>query len=116
MQFIYEAKDFVERITGLPQPALHLIVGLFLFGCFYLWTKRIWFSWIVVFAIEVINELNDSIPIWLHNRHHKPVYEGWVDNISDVIWTMTVPTVIAVLVSLWQYRQRSKFAGRVRPY
>ena len=116
MQFIYQAKDFVESITGLSQPVLHLIVGLFLFGCFYLWTKLIWLSWGLVFVIEFVNELNDSIPIWLDNRHHMPVYEGWADNISDFISTMTVPTVIAILVSVWRYRQRARFAGRVRPY
>jgi hypothetical protein len=70
----------------------------------------------MVFAIEFANELNDSIAIWLDNIHHQPVYDGWDDNISDFIWTMMVPTIIAVLVSLWRYRQRSKFAGRVRPY
>jgi hypothetical protein len=115
MLIIYQAKDFVERVTGLPQPALHLIVGLFLFACFYLWTKRVWLSWSVVFAIEFLNEVNDSLPIYLDNRHHMPVYEGWADNISDFIWTMTVPTVIAIFISLWRYRQRAMFAGRVRP-
>jgi hypothetical protein len=115
MTIIYQAKDFVERITGLSQPVLHLIVGLFLFGSFYLATKRIWLSLAAVFAIEFVNEINDSLPIYLDNRHHMPLYEGWADNIDDFLWTMTVPTVIAIFVSLWRYRQRAMFAGRVRP-
>jgi len=115
MLIIYQAKDFVERITGLPQPVLHLIVGLFLFGCFYLATKRIWLSLAVVFVIELVNEINDSLPIYLDNRHHMPVYEGWADNIDDFVWTMAAPTAIAVVVAILRYRRRAQFAGRIRP-
>ncbi|MDF2117230.1 hypothetical protein PY365_16730 [Roseiarcaceae bacterium H3SJ34-1] len=115
MLIIYQAKDFVERITGLPQPVLHLMVGLFLFGSFYLATKRIWLSLVVVFAIELVNEINDSLPIYLDNIHHMPRYEGWADNIDDFLWTMAAPTAIALVVSLWRYRQRAMFAGRIRP-
>lgn len=114
MPIIYQAKDFVERTTGLSQPLLHLIVGLFLFGCFYLVTRRIWLSLAVVFLIELVNEINDSLPIYLDNKHHMPVYKGWTDNIDDFLWTMTVPTAIALFVCVRRYRRRAMFAGRIR--
>jgi hypothetical protein len=104
--WIAAVKHFIGDVTGIPHPLLHLTIGLFIFWVVCYATKNIWLSVGTLLALELINEANDILPMYLANRHHQPYYTGWAENIDDLIWTMAAPVFIALAVTAARSRKR----------
>jgi hypothetical protein len=89
--WILDAKGWVEQITGIPQPALHLIVGSFVFLAVLAILRRPGTALLVVAMLEAVNEINDL-------RQYLPLIPASAvkETVYDVFWTMLVPCAIAL--------------------
>lgn len=103
----YELKQIVVAWSGFSKNMLHLVGGAGIFLCLALIFRkksRLWLAWLVLLCLELFNEALD--------------YEGarrtgneWVlsEQLSDIIWTMAIPTLIAAVLTA-RRRQRPALA------
>ena len=104
--WLLSAKAFIETVSALPQPALHLFIGSFIFWIVFIATLSLF----VLFRIEIINEANDILILYIDDLH----YSDWRDSMEDFAWTMATPLMIAFFIAIRKNSRKKKFVGRVR--
>lgn len=104
MNSLTALKTFVVNVTGLTRPELHLVVGTILFIAAFALLRRPLLALAGVFLIELANEANDYRQLGHIGPH--PVFwlEFWGDSIRDVLWTGSVPVLLAL--AIWLVRRR----------
>jgi hypothetical protein len=89
-------KDVIRHATGLPDPVLHVLIGLLVFGLTALVLRKSLASWWpigVVIALQAINELADAIG--------DIVRYGDIDvrgTLFDTVLTLLIPGLIFLLM------------------
>lgn len=108
LQAIYaDIKIFIEAYSGLERDALHIhfaLLAYILAMIVFRQSRRSRLPWLVVLAIEVLNELFDM-------RHQQlsgsPL--GWDESLKDLWNTMLWPTVLLLVgryTTLFEHRSR----------
>jgi len=103
-------KSALEGLTGHHDSVLHLIAGAILqvvFAALLRVSPGSLRPWLLVFALEAINELNDMF-------QSSAGQEGTLsDMLSDAAMTMIVPTLAVVASRLVRGHKRGRFADRL---
>lgn len=95
----YQVKLFASHSTALSMDALHLLVGALLFlGIVALsgGTVARWRPWLVILALELINEVND---LWIEQWPDPASQYG--ESAKDIWLTMLIPTAL-LLLARWR--------------
>lgn len=89
-------KDII-RLVGLPDPALHALIGLTIYllsAALFRLPLRSWWPWVIALTAQLINEAADIA---------RDVMDGdiirWRGSLMDTAVTLALPTLI-VLVSI----------------
>lgn len=104
---IQEIKAFIVAYSGLEKDALHVHGALLLYILAMValrQTRRSRFPWLVVLAVELLNELAD-----LHWQHRNDIGLRWDEALKDLWNTMLWPTVLLFIgryTDLFQHRSR----------
>ena len=95
-------KDII-RLSGLPDPVLHLLLGLAIYLISAAVLKRplwSWTPWLIAFAFQAINEMADV---------GRDLMEGdiirWRGGLIDTVVTMALPTLILLISKVRRRRQ-----------
>lgn len=104
----HEFKEPVVTALGMSHDAAHVVLGGMAFGLVFLllrtWPMAAVVAWLVVLAIEVLNEIGDAVD-WIG-------WTGtvnWLETVKDLLLTMLVPTVALLIGRL--LRRESPPAG-----
>ena len=98
----------IFRMTGLPDLALHVLLGIAIYLLAAVVLRRTWSSWlpwIVTFVFQIINEAADAAKDVLMDGAIR-----WRGSLLDTAATMALPTVILLLSRV----SASKTAGERR--
>lgn len=98
MIFIYQAKLFLKHATGFSMDELHVLIGVglqLIFARILVSRISAWRPWLLVFAIELANEVNDLFV----ERWPQPGMQ-YGEGVKDILSTMIVPTVLLLSVRL----------------
>ena len=88
-------KDVIRHATHLPDPVLHVMIGLVVFVLVALVLRRGFASWwpfLVVAGLQAINEINDAVGDVLRF--------GDVDvrgTVADTVLTLVIPALIVLV-------------------
>jgi hypothetical protein len=91
-------KDIIRGATGIPDEALHVLLGLtvyFLCVLIFRVPLRSWWPWLAVLALQLINEASDAIGD-LPRRNGIEVR----GTILDTAITLLLPTIIVLIAKL----------------
>jgi hypothetical protein len=99
-------KDII-RLVGLPDPALHALIGLTIYllsAALFRLPLRSWWSWLIALTAQLINEAADIA---------RDVVDGdiirWRGSLVDTVVTLALPTLIVLLCI--QLRSGTKASG-----
>lgn len=95
---IEAAKDVIRTATGIPDVALHVLLGLLVyFLCVLIFRAplRSWWPWLAVLALQSANEISDAIGD-LPRRNGIEVR----GTILDTAVTLLLPTIIVIAARL----------------
>ncbi|MFM6931850.1 MAG: hypothetical protein ACKOUT_06360 [Novosphingobium sp.] len=99
---IYAAKMFVERAAAFHNDALHVMAGLGLalvFAAIFRRSLADWLPWLLVLALELVNEANDYfIETWPNE-----VPQQFGEITKDILLTMVLPTLLLVIARRWPH-------------
>jgi len=99
MPFIFEAKLFVQHLSGFSFDELHLLIGVgihFLAAGLLRRPLSSWRPWLVVLGISLINEANDLI---IEQWPNLAVQYG--EGFKDILSTMIVPSALLFATRSW---------------
>ena len=102
-----EFKDIIEQYSGLERDALHIHGALLLYvlAMFaFRQSRRSRFPWLVVLAVEMLNEAFD-----LRHQYRSDGVLEWSSSAKDLWNTMLWPTVLLLVgryTNLFQHRTR----------
>jgi len=96
----FTVKTALEHAIGFADDALHVLVGVVL-QLLAAMVLRVpiarWRPWLVVLALELLNEWNDlRIDLWPHADRSAQLGEG----LKDILLTMALPTLL-LLATRW---------------
>ncbi|PLK26524.1 hypothetical protein [Novosphingobium sp. TH158] len=97
---LYSAKMFVERSVAFHNDALHVIVGLLIAlvaAALLRSSLARWRPWLVVLALELLNEAND----YLVETWPNEVAQQFGEIAKDIVLTMALPTLMLVIARRW---------------
>jgi hypothetical protein len=97
--FIYQAKLFVEHLSGFSFDELHVLIGVgihFLAAGLLRRPLSSWRPWLVVLGISLINEANDLI---IEQWPNLAVQYG--EGFKDILSTMIVPSALLLATRSW---------------
>lgn len=106
---IETVKDVIRAATGIPDAALHVLLGLLVyFLCVLIFRAplRSWWPLLAVLALQSINEISDAIGD-LPRRNGIEVR----GTILDTAMTLLLPTLIVVMARLafmWSQRPAAR--------
>jgi hypothetical protein len=88
----YEWKDPVATVLGLSHDAMHVVFAGVIFALLFLLLRprpiAIVAAWLVVLALEVLNEIGDAVD-WIGWTGSV----NWLETVKDLLLTMILPTV-----------------------
>ncbi|MFC3206413.1 hypothetical protein [Aquamicrobium soli] len=90
MLFIVHDKAWLGQVLHVSDKTLHMVVGLALFFLFLKFTKSPSRAILGVFAIELINEINDTVVAYPDLSK-----DFWLDTSTDILATMVLPCLTA---------------------
>ncbi|RST30814.1 hypothetical protein HMF7854_08160 [Sphingomonas ginkgonis] len=96
MPIWYPFKQFLEHATGFDMDALHVLVGVGLqlgLALFLRTDIGRWRPWLIVFGLEILNEIND---LWVE-RWPDPAHQ-YGEGFKDILLTMILPTLLLLAV------------------
>lgn len=106
---IEAVKDIIRAATGVPDAALHVLLGLgvyFLCVLIFRLPLRSWWPLLIVLGLQLINEVSDAIGD-LPRRNGIEVR----GTILDTAMTLLLPTII-VLVAKLAFMRSQRLAPR----
>lgn len=92
----YQAKQFLQRSTGISMDALHVFLGMLALIIFAFLLRRpvsSWLPWSLVLAVTLLNEASD---LWLEQWPSPGMQYG--ESARDIGLTMLLPTLLMVAV------------------
>jgi cell shape-determining protein MreD len=98
-----QVKLALEQYTGISQDALHVHAAIILYLVAMLVLRRSWRSplpWLVVFALETVNELLDlreQYAVGATSTWREAFAGGFAEGLKDVLNTMIWPTVLLLV-------------------
>ncbi len=99
---IYFAKMFLERSLAFHNDALHVMAGMGLVLVFAALLRRSladWLPWLLVLALELVNEVNDYFfEIWANE-----VPQQLGEMAKDIALTMALPTLLMIVARRWPH-------------
>lgn len=110
-RLVYDAKLFIERGIGFHNDALHVMAGLALAILFAVLLRRSladWLPWLLVLALELINEAND----YLIETWPNEVPQQLGEMAKDVALTMALPTLLLLVARHWPHILTGQGAAR----
>ena len=94
-----QAKTFIERLVGVGNDALHVLIGallIFVFAAAMRTTVRDVRPGIAVFLLALLNEWHDLRAETWPNRSMQ-----YGEGAKDILLTVAVPALLLVLARLW---------------
>jgi hypothetical protein len=91
---IEAVKEIIRQTTGLPDPVLHALIGLGVYGLSVAVLRqslRSWVPWLIVLGLQLINEAADIVHDWLAYSDIEVRGTFW-----DTVITMCLPTMLVV--------------------
>lgn len=99
MPFLVHEKVWLGNVLHASDNTLHVIVGLALFFLFLKLTRSLRWAIFGVFAVELFNEINDTIVAY------PDLSKGfWLDTATDFFATMALPCLTAGWILLKRRR------------
>ena len=88
-------KEFLRHQTHLPQEALHIYAGVFLYLAIVLvlrTSRRRWIALAIVWAAALLNEISDFEAIRLGDDPY-----SWTEAVTDIAHTILIPVILTIL-------------------